>query len=214
MRWCLSSAATANILFCHLTENVGVIPLFFFLEILFCQFFVRFIARIPLLYYAVHFFGFLLSEKSKRNVNLVNRLSNSSLYVVAQFPPKTSTPCARIRITIEIGAKNEVLDPAYPLPCLPSWRKPLSYRKSKVLRRRPLTLETSAIHQISQAKNIPYQLLLIKPIFSLLANAGKTCSLFFKTANLPMFPNFDYGGSRKSKYFLSIFILLATLISR
>ena len=126
------------------------------------------------------FFGFLLSEKSKRNVNLVNRLSNSSLYVVALFPPKTSTPCARIRITIEIGAKNEVLDPVYPLPCLPSWRKPLSYLKSKVLRRRPLTLETSAIHQISQAKNIPYQLLLIKPIFSLLANAEKTCSFFFQ----------------------------------
>ena len=43
------------------------------------------------------FFGFLLSEKSKQNVNLVNRLSNSSLYVIVLFPPKTSTPCARAR---------------------------------------------------------------------------------------------------------------------
>ena len=34
-------------------------------------------------------------------------------------------------------------------------------------------LETSAIQQTSQAKNIPYQPLLIKPIFSLLANAEK-----------------------------------------
>ena len=43
------------------------------------------------------------------------------------------SPHDRIRVrafvTIEIGAKNEVLDPVYPLPCLPSWSKPLSYRK-------------------------------------------------------------------------------------
>ena len=37
-----------------------------------------------------------------------------------------------------------------------------------------LTLETSATHHIPQAKNIRYQLLLIKPVFSLLANAEKT----------------------------------------
>ena len=36
-----------------------------------------------------------------------------------------------------------------------------------------LTLETSAKHQIPQAKNIPYQPLLIKPIFSVLAHAEK-----------------------------------------
>ena len=35
----------------------------------------------------------------------------------------------RAFVTIEIGAKNEVLDPVYPLPSLPSWSKPLSYRK-------------------------------------------------------------------------------------
>ena len=33
-----------------------------------------------------------------------------------------------------------------------------------------LTLETSAKHHIPQAKNIPYQPLLIKPIFSVLAH--------------------------------------------
>ena len=36
-----------------------------------------------------------------------------------------------------------------------------------------LTLETSAKHHIPQAKNIPYQPLLIKPIFSVLAHAEK-----------------------------------------
>ena len=35
----------------------------------------------------------------------------------------------RAFVTIEIGAKNEVLDPVYQLSCLPSWSKPLSYRK-------------------------------------------------------------------------------------
>ena len=47
-----------------------------------------------------------------------------------------------------------------------------------------LTLETSATHQIPQAKNRSYQPLLIKPVFSLLANAEKT--VFFK-ASLPLF---------------------------
>ena len=36
-----------------------------------------------------------------------------------------------------------------------------------------LTVETSAVHQTSQAKNIPYQPLLIKPIIGLFANAEK-----------------------------------------
>ena len=36
-----------------------------------------------------------------------------------------------------------------------------------------LTLETSAKHHIPQATNIPYQPLLIKPIFSVLAHAEK-----------------------------------------
>ena len=35
----------------------------------------------------------------------------------------------RTFVTIEIGAKNEVFDPVYQLSCLPSWSKPLSYRK-------------------------------------------------------------------------------------
>ena len=37
-----------------------------------------------------------------------------------------------------------------------------------------LTLETLAKHHIPQAKNIPCQPLLIKPVFSLLANSDKT----------------------------------------
>ena len=36
-----------------------------------------------------------------------------------------------------------------------------------------LTLETSAKHHIPQATNIPYQPLLIKPIFSVLTHAEK-----------------------------------------
>ena len=44
-----------------------------------------------------------------------------------------------------------------------------------------LTLETSATPQIPLAKNIPYQPLLIKPVFSLLANAEKT--VLFKTSH-------------------------------
>ena len=43
-----------------------------------------------------------------------------------------------------------------------------------------LTLETSAKHHILQATNIPYQPLLIKPIFSVLAHGRKT--VFFKTS--------------------------------
>ena len=35
----------------------------------------------------------------------------------------------RAFVTIEIGAKNEVLDPVYPLPSLPSRSKTLFYRK-------------------------------------------------------------------------------------
>ena len=37
-----------------------------------------------------------------------------------------------------------------------------------------VTLEKSSTHQTPQAKNIPHQSFLIKPVFSLLANAEKT----------------------------------------
>ena len=58
-----------------------------------------------------------------------------------------------------------------------------------------LTLETSATHHIPQAKNIPYQPLLIKPVFSLLANGEKT--VFIKTSL------HQHGGNRYSlEYFL------------
>ena len=44
-------------------------------------------------------------------------------------PAKDVRIRVRALVTIEIGAKNKVHDPVYPLPCLPSWSKPLSYRK-------------------------------------------------------------------------------------
>ena len=61
-------------------------------------------------------------------MNSANQLSNSSLCVVVMFPPKTSALCERVR-NDRSCRENEVLDPVYPLPCLPSWSKPLSYRK-------------------------------------------------------------------------------------
>ena len=92
-----ASAATAELLLCRLTENVGANPLFSCLEIRFCKFFARFISRIPSLYYAVKFLASLCQKKFKQNVNSVNRLSNSSLCMVVMFAPKTSAPCARAR---------------------------------------------------------------------------------------------------------------------
>ena len=61
----------------------------------------------------------------------------------------------------------------------------LALRRSRLVRLvcsdEGLTLETSAKHHIPQATNIPYQPLLVKPIFSVLADAN-----FFKTC-LPVF---------------------------
>ena len=59
----------------------------------------------------------------------------------------------------------------------------LALRWSKACSDEGLMLETSAKHHTPQAKNIPYQPLLIKPIFSVLAHAEK---VFFKTS-LPVF---------------------------
>ena len=53
-----------------------------------------------------------------------------------------------------------------------------------------LTLETSAKHHISQATNITYQPLLMKPIFSVLVHVEKT--VFFKTS-LPVIKNLILG---------------------
>ena len=48
-------------------------------------------------YYTTQFISRLpFVRKFKQNVNLVNQLSNSSLYVVVLFPPKTSAPWARV----------------------------------------------------------------------------------------------------------------------
>ena len=50
-----------------------------------------------------------------------------------------------------------------------------------------LTLETSANHHIPQATNMPYQPLLIKPIFSVLAHAEKQffAKLVFELSHWP-----------------------------
>ena len=71
------------------------------------------------------------------------------------------------------------------LPVVFPWNSKFEIEKTFIQWRRAnkgLTLETLAIqHQTPQAKNIPYQPLLLKPIFSLLTNA-----IFFKTS-LPVF---------------------------
>ena len=119
-----ASAATAKLLLCRLTEKVGVIPLFSSWIFLFSQLFARFIARIPLLYYAVHF----LTSFCQKNPS---EPTEQQQFVLGRAVPAkdVNTVCARAFVMIEIGAKNEVFDPVYPLSCLPSWSKPLSYRK-------------------------------------------------------------------------------------
>ena len=63
------------------------------------------------------------------------------------------------------------------LICSPGCSSPESLVFSRVCSDEGLTLETSAIHQTSRAKNIPYQLLLTKAYYCLLANAEKSfCS--------------------------------------
>ena len=57
-----ASPATANLLFCRLTENVGVVPLFSFLEVLFCLF-LRGLLQDYSFYTTQFIFGFLLSKK-------------------------------------------------------------------------------------------------------------------------------------------------------
>ena len=72
-------------------------------------------------------------------------------------------------------------------------RQKAFYHKSKV------RLEMSATHQIPQAKNMSYHPLLIKPVFSSLANAEKkrffkTCLLVFRSLpemTIDMLRNFD-----------------------
>ena len=49
----------------------------------------------------------------------------------------------RALVTIEIGAKNGVLDPVCPLSYLPSWSKPLSYRKLPNIAFIPLSVVTA-----------------------------------------------------------------------
>ena len=110
---------------CCLTENVGI-PLLSFLEVLFCQLFAQFIARIPSLHYAVHFWLCRKNSNRNENVKFVNRPSNSSLYVL--FLPKTSAPCAHVRNDRNWCEKRSTQS-SLPTLCLTSWSKSLSYRK-------------------------------------------------------------------------------------
>ena len=48
-------------------------------------------------------------------------------------PAKDVRTRVRAFVTIKIGVKNEVLNPVYLLPRLPSWSKPLSYRKLPII---------------------------------------------------------------------------------
>ena len=98
-----TSAATAKLLLCRLTENVGVIPLFSCLEIRFCQLFARFVSRIPFLYYAVHFWLPFVRK-------IQTECEFSSLCVVVMFPPKTSVPCARVRNDRNWREKNRTFE--------------------------------------------------------------------------------------------------------
>ena len=91
-----------------------------------CQLFARFISIIPFLYYTVNFLASFCHKIPKQNVNSVNRLSNSSLFVVVMFPPKTSALCTRARNDRNWREKRSTR-------CLPSWSKPLSYRKLPIM---------------------------------------------------------------------------------
>ena len=91
-----TSAATAKLLLCRLTENVACYSFIFLLEIRFVNF-LHGLFQEYLFILCSSFLSFLLSEISKQNVNSVNRLSNSSLFEIVMFPPKTSVPCARAR---------------------------------------------------------------------------------------------------------------------
>ena len=91
-----TSAATAKLLLCRLTENVACYSFIFLLEIWFVNFSPGLFQEY-LFILRSSFLSFLLSEISKQNVNSVNRLSNSSLFVVVLFLPKTFVPCARAR---------------------------------------------------------------------------------------------------------------------
>ena len=106
----------------------GCYSFIFPLEIRFVNFSPGLFQEYLFLYYVVHFLASLCQKKSKQNLNSVNRLSNSSLCVVVMFPPKTSVPCARARNDRSWREKRSTRS-VYPLPCLPSWSKSLSYRK-------------------------------------------------------------------------------------
>ena len=102
--------------------------LYFPIGNLVCQLFARFISRIPFLYYAVHFLA-SFCQKFPNRMWIQWTDWATAVFSWSWCFPQRRPYCVRALVTIEIGAKNEVLDPVYPLSCLPSWSKPLSYRK-------------------------------------------------------------------------------------
>ena len=93
-----------------------------------CQLFARFISKIPFLYYAVHFLASFCQKFPNR---MWIQWTDWATAVCSWSWCSRQRRSYRVRalVKIETGAKNEVLDPVYPLSCLPSWSRPLSYRK-------------------------------------------------------------------------------------
>ena len=81
----------------HRKRQVACYSFIFLLEIWFVNFSPGLFQEYLFILRSSSVLSFLLSETSKQNVNSVNRLSNSSFFVVVIFPPKTSVPCARAR---------------------------------------------------------------------------------------------------------------------
>ena len=114
-----------------------------------CQLFARFISRIPFLYYAVYFLASFCQKFPNRMwiqwTDWATAVCSWSWCSRQRRPYRV-----RALVTIEIGAKNGVLDPVYPLSCLPSWSKPLSYRKLSTVRALALAASFTFMQLISQ----------------------------------------------------------------
>ena len=123
-----TSAATVKLLLCRLTENVACYSYIFLLEIRFVNFSPGLFQEYLFLYYAVHFLASFCQKFPHKMwiqwTDWATAVCSWSWYSRQRRPYRV-----RALVTIEIGAKIEVLDLVYPPSCLPSWSKPLSYRK-------------------------------------------------------------------------------------
>ena len=90
-----TSAATAKLLLCRLTENVAY-SFIFLLEIWFVNFSPGLFQEY--LFYTTQLISWLPFVRNfQTECEFRNRLSNSSLFVVVMFLPKMYVPCARAR---------------------------------------------------------------------------------------------------------------------